>query len=492
MNTVFICLGGTGTQLGCAIGNLYPLLQLSGIKEKPFSMFIMDKDTNSGIFKACTGAFQRYQDSRDLLPFDTLPPYELKHDVYQEMQKSAKLYNKNYTVMDLIGNEPADPVKELAAMCWTDVKRNESLYDGNNRDPSRGSLDASVCLEHFEQSSLFIKLQSLKEKVGENDIRVVILGGVTGGMGSSLIVPLAKKIRTSFSKLRIDMVLLGTYFEIPQRKTPPPGTVDVDNIGTSLDSFYRAADQIEELIEVADNNWRVYYTAMPGFDNTAGEFAKNKALPRKAHLLELTAALAAFVIGEENSKPGFYQTSLSFGDDDRNFIDWTDIPQGNKLKKNTENFLKLVSVVVCMIYPALCADTKNIRGDNYLKKYFKKNPADEMEIIGNMRDILKVWLQNIKSYFEFWNEIQNCTRLGFKDGKKLVNLFNHDDMDKLSRILGSEQADTNEKLPLYGGKRWLNFIDDLNPDKELKNVFDARAKLKGMFKDIWNIYYKEG
>ena len=45
--TLFVCLGGTGTQIGTALGNLYPLLQTSRIADSGsvYKMFIMDKDT---------------------------------------------------------------------------------------------------------------------------------------------------------------------------------------------------------------------------------------------------------------------------------------------------------------------------------------------------------------------------------------------------------------------------------------------------------------
>jgi hypothetical protein len=310
-------------------------------------------------------------------------------------------------------------------------------------------------------------------------------------MGSSLIVPLAKRLRGSFPNLRIDMVLLGTYFEIPQRNAPQSGSIDVDNIGTSLDSFYRAADQMEELHDTVTNEWRVYYAAMPGFDNTAGKFDKNGAVKRKCHLVELTAALAAFVLGEGNRLPGFYETSLSYGKD-KAFVDWTDIPLGNILKKPTEDFMKLVSVLASMVYPSLCAEAKEIRGNNYLKYYFKKNPADEMEIVGNMRDELKIWLQNITQCFEFWQEIQLNTRLGEKNNKAVVNFFPQDAMNRLAGVLDfSQRARKNEVL--FDGKTWAIFLGDIKPDKKrLVDAKDAKDKLKWMFEDIWSIYHKEG
>jgi len=501
MYTVFICLGGTGTQLGSVIGNLYPLLRLSGIIDAPFSMFILDKDTNSGIFKACTGALQRYTGYNYLLPFDALPPYELSPTVYQEMQEGTGLLrNKDYKVMDLIGDDKA--MIELASMCWTEDKRSESLRDGNNRDPSRGALDAHVCLEHLTESSLFQGkdgkkgLQNIIGSYGENSVRVVILGGTTGGMGSSLIVPLAKQINRSFPNLRIDMVLLGTYFKIPQRNAPQAGAIDVDNIGTSLDSYYRAADQIEELLDTVNNKWRVYYTAMPGFDNIAGKFDKNSAVKRKYHLLELTAVLAAFVLGEENSSPGFYRTTLSY---EKESVGWTDIPplppQGDKFKKSAEDFLKLVSVLAYTVYPSLCAEAKDIRKNNYLKFYFKKNPADEMETVEKMRDELKLWLQNVTQCFELWQEIQLNTHLGRDDDKNVVNFFPSDDMNKFAGILDfSQRPRENEVLFLFGGMTSQVFIGKIKPDKKrLVDATDPKDKLRWMFEDIWsNIQNKEG
>jgi hypothetical protein len=503
MYTAFICLGGTGTQLGTAIGNLYPLLKLSGIGQEPFSMFIMDKDTNSGIYKACTNALERYEACKSLLPFDSLPPFELSPTVYQDLQ--GDLRNANYTVMDLIGNDIK--MKELAAMCWKEEKRNESIRDGNNRDPSRGSLDALVCLEHLEKSSLFEGksgqqgLKNLVEKYGSKSVRIVILGGATGGMGSSLIVPLAEKLYASFSGIHIDLVLLGTYFEIPQRNAPPLGAVDIDNIGTSLDSFYRAADQIEELHNMIKDSekWHVYYAAMPGFDNTAGKFEKNGAVKRKAHLLELAATLASFYMGREDCKARFYETILAY-DKPSDLIDWTEIPLGANLKRPAENFLKLISVLASMVYPSLCADQKSLKGNNYLKPYFKKNPTDDMTTISSMKDLLKKWLDNVKPYFEFWHEIQLNTHLGYKDGRQVVEFFNYSEMSKLVTMLDTEQIRSNEFLPLWGGKSWMALVGDIDEiarseksKLKEKETEEPAGKLKWMIDDIWVVLNrKEG
>jgi len=506
MYTVFVCLGGTGTQLGGAICNLYPLLKLSGIAEEPFSMFILDKDTNSGIYKACVSARQRYEDCLPLLPFDALPVYELTSTVYQEMQGATGLLgNAIYTVMNLIGDD--EEMGDLASMCWPEEKRNESLRDGNNRDPSRGSLDALVCLDHLEESSLYEGkagkqgLRNLADKYGSDRIRVVILGGATGGMGSSLIVPLAKKLRDSFPGLRIDLILLGPYFEIPQRKAPPPGTADVDNIGTSLDSFYRAADQIHELHDLVDNDWYVYYAAIPGFDDTAGTFEKNGAVKRKSHLLELAAALASLYLGKGDTKPGFYETALSY-EKDRSPVTWNEIPFGLEIKKPAEDFLKLISLIATKVLPELSADLKDIKksagllgSGGYLGPYFKKNPADEKETLEAMRDRLKTWLQNARPYYEFWQEIQLGTHLGWKDGKSIVEFFPQGDMNRLGEFIeGSKKARENEDIPLWGGTTWQLFLDNRNPDKKrLTDTRDALGKLRWMFEDIWNIIqHKEG
>ncbi|MDR2786611.1 MAG: hypothetical protein LBB83_11945, partial [Treponema sp.] len=236
MHTMFICLGGTGTQIGTAIGNLYPLLEQSRIAGAPYEMFILDKDARGGIYSACVGAYERYQDYSSFLPFKALPPYTLYSTIYQDLQGTTEnLRNADYTVTDLIGKDR--PIRELAGMCWIQEKRDESIRDGNNRDPSRGSLDALVCLEYLENCALFERVKAAVDIYGEAGIRAVILGGATGGMGSSLIVPLAKKIKEYFADIRLDLVILGTYFLIPQRSQQQKNIVD--NIGSTQDSFYR-------------------------------------------------------------------------------------------------------------------------------------------------------------------------------------------------------------------------------------------------------------
>ena len=53
--TLLVCLGGTGTQIGTALGNLYPLLQTSHLADDGciYKMFIMDKDTRGKNYEYC-------------------------------------------------------------------------------------------------------------------------------------------------------------------------------------------------------------------------------------------------------------------------------------------------------------------------------------------------------------------------------------------------------------------------------------------------------
>jgi hypothetical protein len=480
---MFICLGGTGTQIGGTIGNLYPLLKQSGIARAPFEMFILDKDARGGIYSACVGASQRYQDYSPFLPFDALPSYALYSTVYQELQGATeKLRNADYTVMDLIGNDR--PMKELAGMCWIQEKRDESIRDGNNRDPSRGSLDALVCLEHFESCVLFERFKAAVDTYGEAGVRVVILGGATGGMGSSLIVPLAKRIKSYFVDIRIDLVILGTYFSIPQR--PQQQQNKVDNIGSTQDSFYRVADQIEELATELTGNgrWWVYYAAIPEFDDICGKFDKNGADKRKSHLLELTAALAAFRL-ESLPDEGFYQTALAFDKTKPNaFIDWGEIPFGNELKKPARDFMRLISIMACQILPSLSKVQKELKKDQYVKLYIKK-PQNEMEKIEEIRDLLKKWLQDLVPYFDFWNEIQMYTKLGDKGNRAFVDFFPFKDMEDLSRILTFKQEAWTNKMPLCR-ETWMNFFQDIKPDKSVIASVKTIDELLRLM--IWDIY----
>ncbi|MDR0786208.1 MAG: hypothetical protein LBE74_10095 [Treponema sp.] len=480
MYTIFVALGGTGTQIGYAIGNIYPLLQTAGISQSKVDMYILDKDTKSGIYIACSDTNKNYGYYKPLLPFKSLPVWNLKLDVYQEMQEKNALRNSSYTVMDLIGDDKI--MRDLASMCWVKDKRDESIKDGNNRDPSRGSLDAHVCLEYLEESSLFEGIEKVKSELGEAGVRVVILGGATGGMGASLIVPLAKQIREKWQNIRIDMALLGTYFAIPQRKVQP-GVSDVDNIGTSFDSFYRVADQMQELAAIADN-WRVYYTAIPEFDDTCGKFEKNGADKRKAHLLELSAALAAFAL--ESLPPGFYHTVLSYDENAADSgVEWAEIPFGAEIKKTAEDFMRLFSISADILLPLFSKDKQALKNDPYLKFYLKK-PADSIEIIEKMREKLKKWLDAVKPFFDFWNEIQIYTRLGRKDGKTIVKFFPEEEMRAFAGVINSTQAPWENKIPLYP-ETWNNFANDLEPNKkELMTAKDDPDKLLTlMIKDVY-------
>jgi hypothetical protein len=487
MFTMFVGLGGTGTQIAGTICNLYPMLQEARITDQPFVMYILDKDTNSEIFKACSSALHRYQEAMPLMPFKKLPPYTFDGAIYQNMQKEVAVYRKNtdgqYTVMDIIGHDK--PMAELASMCWSGDKRDESLRDGNNRDPSRGSLDAGVCLEHLTTSRLFGGIDTAINEHGETGVRLVILGGATGGMGSSLIVPLAEALKQQFPKLRIDMVILGTYFALPARKKGKNESA-VDDIGTTMDSFYRAADQIQELAAIVSPDWRVYYVAMPAnprLDDICGEFRKNTAPKRKAHLLELAAALGAFDL--ENKEGGYYETALTYDGGKNSEIEWDAFPLGSELKQSAYKFLRLVSVLACNVLPALLKEPKDLRGDVYLKRYLAK--PDDPEKIEKMRELLKVWLQNVKPYFEMWHEIQLFTRLGREDGKQVVNLLPAKDMENMAATLAAPQRVQDNFIPLLEQKTWMNYVGELKPDK--KAIQDAKgdeAKILGlMIADIY-------
>ena len=70
-HTLFICIGGTGTQVGTAIGNMYPLLKSSGIAKEGdvYDMFIMDKDVLGENFRYCVKAHDDYKQVSKLLPY---------------------------------------------------------------------------------------------------------------------------------------------------------------------------------------------------------------------------------------------------------------------------------------------------------------------------------------------------------------------------------------------------------------------------------------
>jgi hypothetical protein len=486
---MFICLGGTGTQIGTAIGNLYPLLKQSGITREPYEMFILDKDAQGGIYSACVGACARYEGYYSFLPFEALLPYTLYPAVYQELQDATKkLRNFDYTVMDLIGKD--NPMRELAGMCWIQEKCDESIRGGNNRDPTRGSLDAHVCLEHFKKCALYERLKAAVDEYHTVGVRAVILGGVTGGMGSSLIVPLAKKVKEYFADIRLDLMILGPYFSIPQRSQEQQN--NVDNIGSTQDSFYRVADQIQELAEfIRDNapvgkNVRVYYAAIPEFDDICGEFKKNGADKRKAHLLELAAALAAFKV-EFLQKPAFYQTVLAFDRAKSNaLIDWGEIPFGNELKKPAGDFMRLISIMASQVLPSFSKSQKELEKDQYVRLYIKK-PRNELEKIEAVHDLIKQWLQELVPYFEFWNEIQRYTKLGEKSSRILINFFDKKGMEDLSGIFGDKPALTN-KMPLCR-ETWMNFLPDIKPDKQsVASEQSAEGLLRLMISDIYTTF----
>lgn len=108
-NTMFVCLGGTGTQIGTAIGHLYSLLREAGIAGTGcvYKMFIMDKDTRGKNYEYCVNTEKNYGLFYESLPFDTeaLPPYKLEKGLYQELQNNAGILNSNYTIMNLIGED---------------------------------------------------------------------------------------------------------------------------------------------------------------------------------------------------------------------------------------------------------------------------------------------------------------------------------------------------------------------------------------------------
>lgn len=507
--TLLVCLGGTGTQIGTALGNLYPLLQTSYLADDGciYKMFIMDKDTRGKNYEYCVNTAKRYRLYSEALPFAGLPPYEMNSELYQELQRAAGKLSADYTVMDLIGNDGL--MKELAGMCWKEEKQKESLRDGNNRDPSRGSLDAHVCLEYFEQSSLFKELKKLAEENPIENIRVVILGGATGGMGSSLIIPLVKKIKTYydeddidkakiFEKLRIDLVILGTYFTIPGN---PDKKRKIDDIGETLDSYYRTKDQLQELEEglikkFPHDGWCVYYAAIPGFDSICGQFSKNGAEKRRAHLVELMAALAALNL-KNVEDPGFYQTIVPADEAGGLKIGWEEIPLGKDIKASAKNFMRLISIAACQLYPRFSQDEENLKRDVYVRKYIK-NPKSEMGKTAELAGLIKEWLGQLLPYFVFWNEIQEYSKLG-GDGTVTIDFFNKSDMQELSRILsnvinnpfaawGTDKP--INKMPLCRDT-WMNYLCNIELDKkELSKVRAFEDSAKQLFQLILSDMYK--
>lgn len=507
--TLFVCLGGTGTQIGTALGNLYPLLQISHTADEScvYKMFIMDKDTRGKNYEYCVNTAKRYRSYSEALPFERLPPYEMNSELYQELQRAAGKLSSDYTVMDLIGHDA--PMKELAGMCWKEEKQKESLRDGNNRDPSRGSLDSHVCLEYFEQSSLFKELKKLAEENPIENIRVAILGGTTGGMGSSLIVPLVKKIKTYydeddidktkiFEKLRIDLVILGAYFTIPGN---PDKKQKVNEIGETLDSYYRAKDQLQELEadlikKFPHDKWWIYYAAIPGFDSICGPFSKNGAEKRRAHLVELMGALAVLRLKTVDD-PGFYQTIVQADEAGKLKIGWEEIPLGKDIKAAARNLMRLLCLTACQLYPRFSQPEARLQRDVYVRKYIK-NPKSEMGKIAELAGLIKEWLGQLIPYFVFWNEIQEYSKLG-SDGTAAIDFFSTADMQELSRILSNVINNPSaawgtdkpiNKMPLCGDT-WMNYLCSLKPDKkELAKIRGSKDSSKELFQLILTDMYR--
>jgi len=510
-HTFFLCLGGSGSQVGTAIGNLYPLLKASGLADSNdiYRMFIVDKDTRGKNYDYCINVAKRYKEIYKTLPFEALNPYEVDGNLYQELQDAAGKLSRDYTVMDLIGFDSS--IKELSNMCWKEEKQKESLRDGNNRDPSRGSLDAYVCLQYFEKSSFFKELKHLVESTPIENIRIVILAGTTGGMGSSLIVPLVKRMKDYydvndperkkiFEALRIDLVLLGTYFKIPQN---PDANKKVDEIGKTIDSYYRTCDQLREIEEGVvkkfyKQNWWVYYVAFPGFDDICGAFNKNGAEKRKSHLVELLAALATFNLGILKD-PGFYQTTLPFDESGKFKVAWIDIPMGAKIKKSVKTLFKCISIVACQLYPRLCMDVKMQGKDVYITKYIRK-PKNSLGELNELASMTRKWLFYMVPSFEFWEEVQTYSKFG-SDGRGKVELFKDCDVEDLKKILinvlnnpfvswGNDSTPIN-KMPMCDGS-WMVYLSEIKPDKRklsaiIGKVDGNKELFNFMLQDLYNM-----
>ena len=523
-NTLFICVGGTGTQVGTAIGTLYPLLKSSRIakSDDEYSMFIMDKDTAGDNYSYCVGVLEKYKNiinfketkegeekAPSFLPFEVLPPYELHATLYKDLQekreKSGGVPTDDCTVMKLIGDNKA--VVELANMCWEKEKRTESLTDGNNRDPSRGSIDSHVSLKYLKQTSLFQKIKTLiGTSTSKGDIRIVIIAGITGGMGASLIVPLVEELKEfsnddnlkKIAEIRVDIVAIGPYFNIPSNSDGK----EVDNIGTSSDSYHRAKDQIKELTELVetykDVNWNVYYVDVPDdLDDICGTFNKNRANKRQTHLVELMAALAIFDL-REYKNGGHHQTLLEHK---KEKIDWDELAQGDKLKPYARTLMKLIVIVATELFPRFSQKDEDLKKDVFIKMYFRK-VEENILLIEEIASKIKEWLINAIPYFNFWNDIRTHFKFG-KNHNISIEFFDKADMDSLETIFASvtNKADVSwEKKPLNKiplcKKTWMNYVVAIKPSSKINEILDkkqtrAEAMFSLILKDIYEVLKKE-
>ena len=523
-NTLFICVGGTGTQVGTAIGTLYPLLKASGIakSDDEYSMFIMDKDKDGDNYKYCKGVLEKYKNlinfketkegeekAPSFLPFEVLPPYELHEKLYKDLQEKRKdnggVPIDDCNVMKLIGDDKA--VVELANMCWKEKKRTESLTEGNNRDPSRGSIDSHVSLKYLKETSLFQKIKNLIDTSTSEDIRIVIIAGITGGMGSSLIVPLVEELKEfssddnlkEIAKLRIDIVAIGPYFNIP---TNPDGKA-VNDIGTSSDSYHRAKDQIKELTELFnkyDNIKCVYYIDVPDdLDDICGDFKKNGAGKRHAHLVELMATLAMLKLRECENR-GAYKTYLGLEKGEK--IDWDKLAQGNELKPFARSLMKLIAIVATELFPRFSQKDADLKKDVFIKMYFEK-VEENILLIEKIASKIKEWLINAIPYFNFWNDIRTHFKFG-KNRDITIDLFDKDDMDSLETIFASvtNKPDVSwgkkplNKIPMCK-KTWMNYVVAIKPSsKKINEILgkeqtQAEAMFSLILKDIYEVLKKE-
>jgi hypothetical protein len=296
-----------------------------------------------------------------------------------------------------------------------------------------------------------------------------------------------------FEKLRIDMVLLGTYFKVPENSNP---VNRVDDIGSNQDSFYRAKDQLNELYELVTDEWQVYYAAIPGFDDICGEFRKNGAKKRKSHFLELAAALAAFFeIG--NDDVNFFHTALPHGKSSDIGLEL--IPFGSNLKPMVKKFMGLISIMACQVYPRFMQKVEEMKKDPYVKWYVRRIGDDSTQKIDKLRLYIKGRLDELRTCFEFWYEIQHYTKLSGNVGGIIE--FSPDEEFSTAKIneLWTILENINDTpqvawrsegfpnvMPLCT-HTWLNYLPKIKPDKDASVIASLEEKelFEQMMKDIY-------
>lgn len=483
---VLIGIGGTGSKVIESVIHMCA----AGLGPDKLNIFMIDPDRGNGNLTRTQTLIKRYTELRDNLqktPDNPCFKTEIIIPPGDEPLTWNILEDSNYTLAKYINYDNISkvnpPLANLANVLFTGLELETSLERGFRGHPSIGAVVmADPPMDQYPFKLLWDGIESL----GENELRVFIVGSIFGGTGAAGFPTLGanqliKYNEAMHAKLSNDRsrVLLGGALILPYFSFSVENTANESMFVTASD-FPIATKAALQYYNDKDLGFDQYYFIGDSLSQKVGKFSTGSSTQEnQPHYIELVSGLACFDFFDQPADSSLSDKKYFIASRETEQLSWNTLPltrDSGKLHNDIKGFKKLMTNFTIFSYTYLTF------GKSILSKSHKE--------VG-----LEAWYSlNYKSQFQLDNKLYNPRHNEnstlYKIADEYLNSFlfwicSLDDHDKMSlidstKLLAGDIPD-DKKLKLLNPEEFKANIGQIVKEDAKPSSLDFNAfKVRGL------------